>query len=289
MHTHLAIGLCTQLACIWEATARKAGNVHPAAAFADTAYLDFLVSAAAIAPRMERASSCRVGETILGAVQATRQVARTNTNLGIILLLAPLAAVPDGETDLQAGVRQVLHRLDHNDARLTYEAIRLAGSAGLGQVDQQDIRNEPTLTLTEVMSLAADRDLVARQYVNGFAHVFGAVAWLLAGLEETGSLEGAIQYCQLSLLAVEPDSLIARKCGRELAAEATARACQVWDSGWPETAHGRAAFAGYDAWLREDGNRRNPGTTADLVAAGLFVALRQGDLKLPLSVPFLME
>ena len=90
----LPIGLCAQLACILEATARKPGNVHRYADFADATYLDFLLSAAAIAPVMEQAPRRRVGETVLRAVRATRRVVATNTNLGTILLLAPLAAVP---------------------------------------------------------------------------------------------------------------------------------------------------------------------------------------------------
>src|SRR5262245_61656852 len=90
----LSIGLCAQLACILEVTARKPGNVHRYADFADTTYLDFLLSAAAIAPVMDRAPGRPVGETVLEAVTATRRVTGTNTNLGISLLLAPLASVP---------------------------------------------------------------------------------------------------------------------------------------------------------------------------------------------------
>src|SRR5690242_9458517 len=77
-------GLCAQIACIWEATARKPGNVHRYRDFADTTYSDFLLSAAAIAPLMATACQRRVGATILEAVCATRNVTSTNTNLGIV-------------------------------------------------------------------------------------------------------------------------------------------------------------------------------------------------------------
>src|SRR5207244_9232877 len=122
-------------ACIWEASAAKLGNVHRRRDFADVGYLDFLLSAAAIAPEMAVAPSRRVGETILAAVRATRQVVSTNTNLGIILLFAPMAAVPR-EQDLFKGIQQVLD-LDVEDSRLVYEAIRLANPAGLGEVAEQ--------------------------------------------------------------------------------------------------------------------------------------------------------
>ncbi len=90
----IPIGLYAQLACIWEAMARKPGNVHRYADFADLTYLDLLHSAAAVAPILNGASLWGVGKSILESVKATRRVAKTNPNLGIVLLLAPLAAVP---------------------------------------------------------------------------------------------------------------------------------------------------------------------------------------------------
>src|SRR5262245_42378134 len=154
----ISIGLCAQLACIWEATARKPGNVHRHRDFEDTSYVDFLVSAAAIAPILETASQRRVGETVLQCIQATRFVTSTNTNLGIVLLLTPLATVPLGEK-LRPGLGKVLANLDVTDSRLVYQAIRLTRPGGLGQVSEQDISQEPTLPLREIMTLAADRDM----------------------------------------------------------------------------------------------------------------------------------
>ncbi len=106
------------------------------------------------------------------AIEATRQVVATNTNLGMVLLLAPLAAVPHG-TSLESGVEAVLDATTVADARAVYRAIRLAQPGGMGSVPEQDIAEEPTLPLRAVMAMAADRDLVARQYANGFREVFG--------------------------------------------------------------------------------------------------------------------
>src|SRR5437762_8903408 len=122
--TMVTIGVYAQLACIWEATARKPGNVHRYCDFADLTYLDLLQSAAAASPVLATASLSGVGKTVLEAVKATRRVAPTNTNLGIVLLLAPLAAVPPA-VDLRAGLLHVLETLDVADARMAYEAIRL--------------------------------------------------------------------------------------------------------------------------------------------------------------------
>jgi triphosphoribosyl-dephospho-CoA synthase len=296
----LPTGLCAQAACILEATARKPGNVHRFLDFDDLGYLDFLLSAAAIAPVLESVSSeCSphapregsvtrsvtpalktVGATILECVQATRQVVKTNTNLGIVLLLAPLSAVPR-QQELRSGVEAVLRGLTREDARLAYQAIRLAAPGGLGEVPEEDIRDEPMRTLREVMALAADRDLIARQYVDAFQDVLDdGVPALGQGAERHDCLETTIVHCHLTLMALHPDSLIARKCGLAEAEEASRRARAVLESGWPATAGGASALRELDRWLRQAGHRRNPGTTADLVTASLFVALRDGTITL---------
>lgn len=275
----LDAGLCAQIACIWEATARKPGNVHRYRDFADSTYIDFLLSAAAIGPIMTTACQRSVGGTILESVRATRRVTGTNTNLGMVLLLAPLAAVSP-EQDLRSGVESVLAGLDVEDARLTYEAIRLAAPGGLGSATEQDVHQEPTQTLRQVMALAAPRDLIARQYANGFAEAFeDGVPAVLAGLERTGSMEGAIIFAHLHLMAHHPDTLIARKRGWTEAEETSRRARAMLDDGWDELSR-------FDDWLRAEGHARNPGATADLLTACLFVLLRAGKIALPPQFPW---
>jgi triphosphoribosyl-dephospho-CoA synthase len=280
------IGLWAQLACVWEATARKPGNVHRYRDFDDATYLDFIVSAAAVAPVLATAGSRGAGETVLAGVRATRLVTATNTNLGILLLLSPLCMVPL-EEDLASGLERVLAGLDVGDAHAVYQAIRFAMPTGLGHVAEQDVHSEPTVSLRQVMELAASRDLVARQYANGYREVFDdGVPALQRSLECRETLEEAIIGCQLQLLSQHPDSLIARKRGLTEAEEASRRATQVLESGWPRNEASRITLAEFDAWLRADGHRRNPGTTADLVTACLFVALRTHILTVPPSIPW---
>lgn len=283
------IGLHAQLACVWEATARKVGNVHRGRDFADLSYVDFLAAAAAIAAPMQDAGVRPLGQSILAAVRATRGVAATNVNLGIILLLAPLAAArarTDDPTQVPAAVARVLDDTTVADARDVYAAIRLAEPGGLGEVDAEDVRNEPTVTLKQAMILAADRDRIAAQYASSFRDVFGlGVAALGDGLARHAALEPAIVECHLKLLAAFPDSLIARKRGAVVAEEASRRARAVLDVGWPEPA-GAAAFEAFDAWCDDSRERRNPGTSADLVAASLFAALSLGIMTLPLKFPW---
>lgn len=279
----LSVGLCAQVACIAEATARKPGNVHRFLDFDDVGLLDFLLSAAAVAPVLEGAGRRGVGETILEGARATRRLVSTNTNLGILLLLAPLAAVPR-DRDLRDGVQDVLAGLTVDDARAAYAAIRLAVPGGLGRAPEQDVHCEPTLNLRQVMELAADRDLIARQYADGFREVFeDGVPALTQALERTGCLEDAIITCHLHLMGRHPDSLIARKRGLAEAEEAGRRARQVLEHGWLSTPDSEAALRDFDAWLRAVGHGRNPGTTADLVTACLFVGLRENTISVPVS------
>jgi len=279
-----AIGLWVQTACTWEVTARKLGDVNPDHDLDTLKFADFTRAAAAFAPVFDAASQRRIGETVLEAVRSMHRAAGVNTHLGTILLLAPLAAVPSGG-DLRQGLANLLDRLDVADSRLVYEAIRLAQPSGLGKVAEEDVADVPTLPLRQVMALAEERDLIARQYVNGFQQVFHLGMDVLPnGLEIMGSFEGAILSCQLMSLAEHADTLIARKRGAAEAEEARRRAREVTRD-WPRQPGAWQQWRELDCWLRAEPGR-NPGTTADLVAASLFVALRSGILTVPPALPW---
>ena len=278
----LSAGQCATLACLLEATAPKPGNVHRGADFEDVTFVDFAVSAVAIGPAMEAAVHRGVGETALAAVKATQRLTQTNTNLGAILLLAPLAAVPRDRA-LSDGAPAVLAQLDARDARQVYEAIRLAKPGGLGKVRAMDVHDDPPRDLLAAMRLAAERDLVARQYTENFAQVFQLVTpRLVACLSDGWTLTQTIIHTHVWLLSRFRDSLIARKCGAEIADLASQKAAAVIRAGGPGDETYVRALADLDFWLRSDGHARNPGAIADLVAAGLFTALREGLINAPL-------
>jgi triphosphoribosyl-dephospho-CoA synthase len=281
INQYITPGLLAEMACLMEVTARKPGNVHRGVDFGDSHFLDYLLSAAAIAGPLDRARSGGVGRAVREAVEATQRVVATNTNLGMVLLLAPLAAVPDDQT-LSGGIAAVLAATTIEDTREVYQAIRQARPGGLGTVADQDVSGEPTVTLRQAMQLAADRDLVARQYSVDYHEVFHeALPALRAALAAGQALETAIVAAYLAVLAHNPDTLVARKIGWVKAREVSQRAADVLAAGWPEQAVGRALCARFDRWLREDGHARNPGATADLIAAALFAALRDGTIELP--------
>jgi triphosphoribosyl-dephospho-CoA synthase len=213
---------------------------------------------------------------VLAGATATRAAIATNSNLGMLLLLAPLAAVPAG-VSLQAGIGAVLHSLSVDDTSHVYSAIRVARPGGLGTVETADVNaaDAPNITLVEAMRLAADRDLIARQYVNDFDDVFWT-AERIADVAQYGTpLGDAIVRAYLKLLERRPDSLVARKCGLALAHEVSTRASAVLAAQGDGPDAYEESLADFDFWLRSDGHRRNPGTSADLIAAALFVLLRE--------------
>lgn len=281
----LSVGRCATLACLIEATVPKPGNVHRGADFDDLHFFDFQAAAVAIGPAIEQvAIDGRVGRAVLDAVRATRTLAATNVNLGIVLLIAPLAAVPRNRP-MMLGLRYVLSQLTPQDAVDVYEAIRLANPGGMGKVDEADVAGPPPSSLVDAMRLAADRDSIAKQYVTDFADVFDLVVpELQRGLAKGWALGDTVIRTHLRVLHELPDTLIARKCGIAKAREVSAWAGQVLEAGPPDDENYHEALADLDFELRSDGHRLNPGATADLIAAGLFVALRDRMIPLPIRM-----
>jgi triphosphoribosyl-dephospho-CoA synthase len=266
-----------QLACVLEASAEKPGNVTPSHDFDDTSYVDMLRSGIALGPELGRAGERGVGETVLAAARASRDTAGANTNLGIVLLLAPLARAALIGGPLRRQLGDVLRALTVDDARDAFAAIRLAGAGGLDEPVEHDVRDEPRVTLREAMAAAAQRDTIAREYVTEYAVTFEVGLPALADAVDDGlRLPDAIVELALRLLAAVPDTLIARKRGADAAERVAAGARQVLTAGGIRDARGRIALTGFDASLRGEGNALNPGTTADLVSAVLFVGLLEG-------------
>ena len=274
LRTADSVAGAAQLACVLEVSAEKPGNITPSHDFEDTSYEDMLRSAFAVGPVLARARDRRVGETVLAVVEASRSAAPASTNLGIALLLAPLAKAALDRGPLRRRVSAALRALDVADARAAYAAVRLSGAGGLHARVEHDVRSEPTVGLGEAMASAAERDSIASEYVTDYALTFGAgVPALVAAVGDGLATRDAIVELHLRLLEQAPDTLIARKRGADAAARVSAGAREVLAAGGVRTAAGRRALRSFDASLREPGNALNPGTTADLVTATLFVAL----------------
>jgi triphosphoribosyl-dephospho-CoA synthase len=272
------VAIAGQLACLLEVTAPKPGNVSPGRHFHDTRFEDFLASAVAIGPALAAAGSQPLGTTIRQAIEATVRWTTSNTNLGIVLLLAPLAraALREGGT-LRDRLRQVLGATTISDAVSVYEAIRRARPGGLGEASAEDVAGAPTVSLRQAMALAAERDAIAREYVTDFALTFetGVPAVLTARREGLAWADTVVE-AYLALLDITPDTHIARKLGAMEAVRVSERAREVRAAGGTRSEEGRRALGLLDTELRDQRNRRNPGTTADLTCAALFVVILEG-------------
>jgi triphosphoribosyl-dephospho-CoA synthase len=279
------IGLAAELACLLEVSAEKPGNVTPTHDFKDTKYHDFLVSAVAIGKAFRNISSASVGETILQAVKDTRSLTNVNTNLGIILLLAPIAKAYtlDNKDDIRARLRSVLESLTVKDAELTYEAIRLANPGGLGKTERHDISEKTiNITLLEAMREACHRDSVANEYVTNFEITFKTGLPALGdAIKKDVPVSEAIIHTFLTILSQVPDTLIARKLVVDKSMDVSDIAKKVLAYGGIFNQKGRDEINKLDTFLRKDNHDLNPGTTADLIAAVLFVYLMENDLKIP--------
>lgn len=263
-------------ACSLDVETAKPGNVSVHSAGHRMEAAQFVASAEAAAPALFQHGT-PVGARILDAVMRTQQAVGCNTNLGIVLLVAPLAAALEEPGSLhsalhwRAACERVLQRLTVDDACAAYLAIRAANPGGLGDASEQSVHAQPSIDLRAAMVLAAARDSIARQYENGFADVFAT------GLASVASLPDAAPEIVtldvfLTFLSTWPDSHIVRKQGVTVAQSVTREARQR-HAQWRIAPH-VAQAARLDAWdaeIKEQGV--NPGTSADLTVATLFAAI----------------
>lgn len=263
-----AIAAAFRAACHAELDALKAGNVHRFSAGHGMEVAHFERAAQAAAPLLA-APGARVGERIESAVAASLAETGLNTNLGILLLCAPLAAAAERPGPLRASLDAVLAGLDITDAQAAFRAIAAANPGGLGRHGEHDVAAPARIGLVEAMAEAAGRDRIARHYVTGFADVFEIGLPRLAALADAEP-EARTEAVHLAFMAAFPDSHIARKFGEAAAEEVRREASSVAEAVdfRAPAATRRAPLLAFDARLKARG--LNPGTSADLTVATLF-------------------
>ena len=275
--------------CQMEVTAPKPGNVHRGADFEDVTLGDFLSSGIALGSAIDaQPPTGGTGSMILSAVERTNLVAKTNTNLGIVLLICPLAKlVQRGESITPQFIAAEIETLTGAESRAVYQAIAKAKAGGLATVDKNDVNDADGAPdkLIDAMEQARERDMVAKQYCSGYADVFEFVLPAIEeGLLRFGKISHGIVWAHVKTMAQFPDSLISRKLGDAVAKKSAAMAAQCLeqltnaddDDFW-------RSVGDLDFWLRSDGHRRNPGTTADLIAAALYVGVANDCFEMPLD------
>ncbi|MBT9291898.1 triphosphoribosyl-dephospho-CoA synthase [Prosthecodimorpha staleyi] len=260
-----ALAAAFEQACLLELQALKPGNVHIHAPGHRMTVADFELSAAVAAPLVARPGA-RVGRRVREAVEATMAAVGQNTNLGILLLAAPILAAAERGGDLRADLGAILAELDRQDAEDVFAAIRRANPGGLGRVPEHDVTG-PAGDLLVAMAAAADRDTIARQYATGFADLWTiGLPALAAAIRRSPFGPDAVTDVYLAWLAARPDSHILRKFGVEIAEDVQRTAERLIGS--TVRAGGPAALMEWDTAWKQRGI--NPGTSADLTVATIL-------------------
>jgi triphosphoribosyl-dephospho-CoA synthase len=260
-------------ACELDVTALKPGNVRVGVPAHGMNADDFRRSAQACAPALSRTGTS-IGQRVLDAVRETQRVVHCNTNLGIVLLAAPLFSAAEAGGALRPALVQRLGELGRQDAIQVYEAIRLARPGGLGISERHDVSSEPQVTLLEAMREAERRDSVARQYAQGYGDVFdlGLTQWH-AALARFQDESWAATQVYLVYLSTWHDSLIERKFGSATAQTVSDQARELHSQMSSYSHHPddiKTRLLSWDEALRRAG--LNPGTSADLTVATVFAA-----------------
>ncbi|GLS28989.1 triphosphoribosyl-dephospho-CoA synthase [Mesorhizobium albiziae] len=267
-----------QSACRAEIEALKPGNVHVFADGHRMSAQQFLDSAQA-SSRPLTDTALPVGRRILEAVQATRETVGVNTNLGILLLSAPLVAAAEADGDLRENLGKVLRAMTMDDAGAVFAAIVLASPGGLGSAETHDVREAPAVPLLEAMREASQRDMIARQYVTDFADVFGTGLDAYEAAVARGETDmWPVVAAYMAFLTAFPDSHVARKHGIAIA-DAVRQQASAVKTRLDQTAGEEARISqllAFDAELKA--RHINPGTSADLTVACLLVHSLRSEL-----------
>jgi triphosphoribosyl-dephospho-CoA synthase len=260
-------------ACMLELQALKPGNVH---IFADghRMTIHHFIKSADVSAEIISQANLTVGERIFAAVQATHQSVGLNTNLGIILLSAPLIQARLQADELQTfnkSLQQVLQDLTVNDATLAAQAIILANPAGLGSASQHDVHSPAQVSLLEMMRSAQHTDRIAWQYANAFLDILGfGVQRYDEAMSKWQNTAYATTALYLGFLTHQLDTHIIRKHGHRMAMTvmAEAQALEAEYSTIENPKRMQKKLMDWDAALKV--RELNPGTSADLTVASLL-------------------
>lgn len=301
------IAQCGALAALLEVSGYpKPGNIHRTQDFHETRYEHFLASSIAIMPTLREIAhrghvnqlhhrakhELGIGAAILQAVKATQYwQSGGNTNLGIILLFIPLACAVGtlltsqnpSITQLQASLDQIIKSSTPLDASQLYEAIQLANPGGLGTVDTYDLtQTSPAeiqaqgLNLFDIFQLSASWDSIAREWITQFQITLEiGYPYFLKVFQESNDINISTVHTYLHILGTIPDTLIIRKHGITVAENLSTKAKLILEQGGLLSQQSVKLLWNFDSELRIK-KKLNPGTSADLTAASIMIALISG-------------
>jgi triphosphoribosyl-dephospho-CoA synthase len=274
------VAQCAVLAMLFElSSSPKPGNVDRCHDFSDIGFNHFLISAVSAYPIFRKAASGEgsVGSLILEGVQAWKTWnLDSNTHFGSLVLMIPIA-IAAGKPDelkldeLHRVLAQVMKETTVNDSIDFYSAFEKAkarvvevDSFSLNDQNWQEAIRESGKTLLELMKLSAKHDIVAREWATNYERSFLLAKRLVEQISLWGQNDGVVRTF-LEALAEVPDSLICAKFGEELARKVSKRAGETL----LDDTLGKACELDKDLLAADI----NPGSTADLIAASLFISL----------------
>lgn len=279
------IARCAQLAMILEVSATpKPGNIDRDHNYTDTRFEHFLASAVGVYPILEKAARSKsgVGAFIHEAVAESGKWQKGgNTHFGAFLLLIPLVMAAGRctqKTSLQWHTRRVVRKTTVEDAVEFYKAfseakvkVKSAEDLDLGDTASIDKIKTQGLTLYDLMKISCSYDMIAEEWVNGFRKTFDCAGSIQEMIEEKG-INDAIVHTFMLNLAFHKDTFIQTKFDSKKAEEISLRAENIFEKSFLEDI--MDDIRAFDEELLNEGI--NPGSTADIIIAGLFVALFEG-------------
>ena len=284
------IAQIAQIASVLEVSGYpKPGNVHRTRDFHDMVFEDFLISGIAIGDTVKSLcdhtknnkndlSKINLGEYILKGVLQTDKWVKNNTNLGIIMMIMPIAAsasICSNFDDLSEKVNEILKATTVSDATYLYKAINIADAGGMGSQNEYDVTNDDAIreleknkqTMFDVLEISASWDSLANELTSSMQVTFKIGFPTFHKLKNKYSLNDATLETFLTILSQVPDTLISRKYGIKKAREVSSKGKNVLNSNKDEFLNNLNVF---DNYLFE--NKYNPGTTADLTAASIMIS-----------------
>jgi triphosphoribosyl-dephospho-CoA synthase len=289
------IAKIAQIASVLEVSGHpKPGNVHRTQDFDDMIFEDFLISGIVIGDMMKNAAlrgrkynekysfhKIGLGEIIKESVLETDKWIGNNTNLGIIILLAPLSAAAGMSNDIQQlrrNTERIMKATTSKDAVNLYDAINAADAGGMGEREELDVADsqardkiiEDDINMFNVLEMSAKWDLLSKELTTGMPVTFETGYPIFKKIKATYGLNKATVQTFLTILAQNPDTLISRKYGKVTSRIISADADSILQNGGILNSQGELLIRQFDAQLLK--NKFNPGTTADITAASIMVA-----------------
>ncbi|MBA2846017.1 triphosphoribosyl-dephospho-CoA synthase [Methanococcus maripaludis] len=272
----------SQIACCFEVGSFKPGNVHKNRDYDDIKYHHFISSGIAFGDVIHQAclEKNNIGNFIKKGVIESKKWSPTNANLGIIMLHMPIAIAASNldkfsESALKKETEKIIKNTTVQDAIDVYGAIEIAlafvnapeNGPDLKSKDAKDELIEKNLTLYDVFKISSTWDSISNEWTENFKISYKGYNLIKEYYEKYNNINIAVTKTFINLLSNYPDTLIARKKGIDVSKMVSEKAKEVLNN------FNEESVLEFDKFLSKEGNKLNPGTTADLIASSLLIFL----------------